>query len=228
MRLIDNFGRVLVVAPHPDDEVLGCGGTMARLTAIGNEVHVLVATTGKAPQFPAEGVEQVREEMRRAHKTLGITRTYQLDLPAAALDTVPASQVNRAIGEIIDSVRPDTLLLPFFGDIHTDHQIVFTAAMVAARPRHAHAPKQILCYETLSETNWYAPPMTPAFTPNVFVNITDSLATKIEAFRKFESQMRDFPEERSVEAIAALARMRGATVFLPAAEAFVNARQIIT
>ncbi|MFL0357234.1 PIG-L deacetylase family protein [Erythrobacter sp. GH1-10] len=227
MPLIENFGRTLVIAPHPDDEVLGCGGTIARLVAQGDEVQVLVATEGKPPQFPQDGVERVREEMRIAHATLGVTQTHQLDLPAAALDTVPASKVNAAIAERIDSIRPETLLLPFFGDIHSDHQIVFTAAMVAARPRSAQAPRQILCYETLSETNWYAPPMTPAFTPNVFVDISDTLSKKIEAFKKFESQVRPFPEERSVEAIEALARLRGSTVFLKAAEAFATVRQIV-
>ncbi len=226
MTSIENFGRVLAIAPHPDDEVLGCGGTLARLSATGNEVHVLVATEGKPPQFPKEGVERVRVEMHAAHEVLGIAGTHQLDLPAAALDTVASSQINAAIAERIEAIRPDSLLLPFVGDIHTDHQIVFMAAMVAARPRHADAPKNILCYETLSETNWYAPPTTPAFVPNVFVDISDTLQKKVEAFQKFESQVRPFPEERSVEAIEALARMRGATVFLRAAEGFVNVRQI--
>lgn len=224
--MIEQFGRVLVIAPHPDDEVLGCGGTMARLAAMGAEVHVLVTTEGKPPQYSRESVEQVRSEMRDAHEVLGVAKTHLLDLPAAALDTVPASRINAAVGEIVDAVMPDTLLLPFFGDIHTDHQAIFTAAMVAARPRRAKVPRNILCYETLSETNWYAPPMTPAFMPNVFVGIGDTLSKKIEAFQKYQSQVKAFPDERSIEAIEALARVRGATVFLSAAEAFVNVRQI--
>lgn len=227
MRSVEDFGRVLVIAPHPDDEVLGCGGTMARLSAHGNEVHVLVATEGKPPQFSEQAVERVRTEMRAAHEVLGIFKTHQVDLPAAALGNVPSAQINAKIGEVIESIRPDTLLLPFVGDIHADHQIVFMAAMVAARPRHQNAPSQILCYETLSETNWYAPPTTPAFVPNVYVDIAETLSKKAEAFQKFESQVRPFPEERSVEAIEALAKMRGATVFLHAAEAFMNIRQIL-
>lgn len=186
------------------------------------------ATEGKPPRFPREGVEQVRAEMVRAHQMLGVTKTHQLDLPAAALDTVAASAINAAIGAIVDAIRPETLMLPFFGDIHTDHQRVFTAAMVAARPRHAHAPRQILCYETLSETNWYAPPITPAFNPNIYVDIDVTLSRKIEAFQAFQSQVKPFPDERSVEAIEALARLRGATAFLKAAEAFVIVRQVIT
>ena len=221
------FGRVLVVAPHPDDEILGCGGTMARLVKEGHEVDVLVATRGKPPAFSADSVAQVRSEMAKAHALLGITRTHELDLPAAALDTVPAAEVNAAIGSVIDAVAPDTLLLPFLGDIHGDHAIVFQAAMVAARPRHDAAPSRVLCYETLSETNWYAPPVTPGFQPNVFVDVSTTLDRKLDAFRCFASQIRAFPEERSIEALEALARMRGATVHLRAAEAFVNIRQII-
>ena len=224
---VERFGKTLIVAPHPDDEVLGCGGTIARLSAAGCEVHVLVATQGRPPLFSEEGVRQVGQEMREAHRALGVTQTHQLDLPAAQLSTVEPARINGAIGEVIDSVRPDTLFLPFIGDIHVDHQIVFTAAMVAARPRHSAAPKTVLCYETLSETNWYAPPSTPAFVPNVFVDISEFLPRKIEAFQKFASQVRPFPEERSVEAIEALARMRGATNHLNAAEAFMNIRQIV-
>ena len=227
MNDINRLGRVLVVAPHPDDEVLGCGGTMARLAAEGHAVHVLVATRGQPPAFPEEAVNRVRAEMRKAHALLDIAETHELDLPAAALDTVPAAQVNAEIGNIVQAVSPDTLFLPFYGDIHCDHSIIFQAAMVAARPRHDRAPARILCYETLSETNWYAPPITPGFTPNVFIDISGTLQKKLAAFKCFESQVRPFPEERSVEALEALARARGATVHLQAAEAFMNIRQVV-
>lgn len=227
MTSIASLGRVLVIAPHPDDEILGCGGTIARLVADGHEVHVLVATTGKPPAFSAEGVAQVRSEMAAAHAFLGITETHTLDLPAAALDTVPAATINAEIGKVVNDLTPDTLFVPFYGDVHGDHQLVFTAAMVAARPRHDRAPATILAYETLSETNWYAPPVTPAFIPNVYIDISQTLDAKLDAFRKFESQVRPFPEERSVEAIEALARFRGSTVYCKAAEAFVNVRQIV-
>ncbi|MBY6128409.1 PIG-L family deacetylase [Qipengyuania aquimaris] len=227
MNDLASLGRVLVVAPHPDDEVLGCGGTMARLAAEGISVHVLVATQGKPPAFDPEGVAQVRAEMLEAHKLLEVVETHEVDLPAAALDTVPAAQVNAEIGRIIEDISPDTLFLPHIGDIHGDHAIVFQASMVAARPRHNRAPARILCYETLSETNWYAPPMTPAFMPNVFIDVSETLDRKLDAFRCFQSQVRPFPEERSIEALEALARSRGATVHVKAAEAFMNVRQII-
>ncbi|MCJ1960693.1 PIG-L deacetylase family protein [Novosphingobium mangrovi (ex Hu et al. 2023)] len=221
-----HFGKVLVVAPHPDDEILGCGGTMARLVQEGHEVEVCLVTRGRPPAFDEEGVARVMAEMEQAHAHLGVSRVHRLDFPAARLDTVPAWQINRAIGEVVEEVAPDTLFLPFVGDIHLDHQIAFLGAMVAARPRNAGVPKRILCYETLSETNWLAAPVTPAFVPNCYIDIGATLQRKLDAFALFESQLKPFPDERSLKTIESLAVVRGSTVFAQAAEAFVVVRQI--
>lgn len=226
MKDLSHFGRVLVIAPHPDDEILGCGGTMARLVDERAEVVVAIATTGQLPAFPPERTALVEREMRQAHEIIGIRDCRFLGLPAAALDTVPAVTLNAKFQELIADVRPDTLLLPFVGDIHADHQLSFLAGMVAARPRHAEAPSLIMCYETLSETNWYAAPTTPAFVPNAFVDVSATLDRKLKAFETIASQLRPFPEERSIEALRALATLRGATVHLKAAEAFMIVRQI--
>ncbi|MGB3797413.1 MAG: PIG-L deacetylase family protein [Alteraurantiacibacter sp.] len=227
MKLPERFGRVLAIAPHPDDEILGCGGTLARLVDEGGDVTIAVATTGKQPNFPREQVEQVQAEMRRAHAIIGVTNTRMLDLPAAELDAIPAREANAPFAKLVDEVQPDTLLLPFVGDIHLDHQVTFLAAMVAARPRHSSAPCDILCYETVSETNWYAAPTTPAFVPNVFIDIAATLERKLEAFGAFASQVRPFPEERSPETLRALAAVRGSAVHLRAAEAFMHVRSIL-
>lgn len=221
-----HYGKVLVIAPHPDDEVLGCGGTMARMADEGMDVQVAVVTSGRPPQFSEESVLQVQAEMRRAHAHLGVSQVHMLGLPAAALDTMAAADLNAAIGQVVREVRPDTLFLPFLGDIHADHQLAFLAAMVAARPRDRRVPSRILCYETLSETNWYAAPMTPAFVPNVHIDIAGTLARKLEAFGMFESQVKAFPDERSLMTIEALARLRGSCVFAEAAEAFMLVRAI--
>ena len=218
---------VAVIAPHPDDEVLGCGGTMARLAAQGSRVYVVTVTRGQPPDFAPDAVEQVQAEALDAHRLLGVAESHFLDLPAARLDTVGQAQVNAALGGLLDRLAPDTLFLPFTGDIHHDHQIVFMAAMVWARPRHARSPARILAYETLSETNWFAPPATPPFLPTVFIDIADTLQLKLDAFAAYRSQTKIFPDERSPEAIEALARMRGATVYRPAAEAFAAVRLVL-
>jgi LmbE family N-acetylglucosaminyl deacetylase len=220
------MGKTLVIAPHPDDEILGCGGTMARLVADGCLVTVAIVTKGVAPQFSDEFIKQIREEARASHLLIGVEDTRYLDLPAAALDTVAATELNATLARLVQDVEPDTVFVPFIGDIHTDHQLTFLAAMVASRPRHNKAPRRIYAYETLSETNWYAPGITPAFIPNVFIDISQTVERKLDAFRCFASQVRAFPDERSIEAIRALAVMRGASMYLQAAEAFMLVRQI--
>jgi N-acetylglucosamine malate deacetylase 1 len=222
-----DFGRVLVIAPHPDDEVLGAGGTIARLSDAGAEVVVGIVTKGAPPLFDQAVVEKVRCEAQAAHAHLGVARTAFLSQPAARLDEIPHHRLNQAFGELLREVCPDTLLLPFVGDIHLDHQLSFLSGMVAARPHRASFPNRILCYETLSETNWNAPLVSPTFAPNVFVDISAQLELKLEAMSLYGSQQRDFPHERSLATIRALAMLRGSTVHRAAAEAFMLVRQVI-
>jgi len=222
-----NAGRILIIAPHPDDEVLGCGGTIARLADSGSTVEVAIVTTGKEPRYDRAGVERLRAEAAAAHALLGVGATHYLDLPAAELDGVPHADLNAAIGSLIDAVLPDTIFVPFIGDIHLDHQLVFRSTMVAARPRRAIYPHTILAYETLSETNWSAPYVEPMFAPTVYVDIEATLDRKLAAFAAYRSQCCAFPNERSPEAIRALAMVRGATVHRRAAEAFLLVREVI-
>ncbi len=221
------WNRVAVLAPHADDEVLGCGGTLARLADQGADTAVIIVTSGTEPRFSRDYVAGVKAETAAAHAFLQVGRTIHLDLPAAALETVPQGRLNEAVGAALTDFAPDTLLVPFVGDIHVDHQLVFNAALVWARPRSHAAPTKILAYETLSETNWWAPGITPAFAPNCYVDIADQLERKLQAFGMFRSQVKSFPDERSLETIRALARVRGSTVYRDAAEAFAVVRLIL-
>ena len=134
--------------------------------------------------------------------------------------------MNAAIGELVQKIAPQTLFLPFLGDIHRDHQLIFTAGLVAARPRGPDVPRRIYAYETLSETNWAAPGVTETFAPNVFFDVSQTIERKLRAFSRFESQVKPFPNERSLKTIEALATVRGSTAYLPAAEAFMLLREI--
>lgn len=225
--IAERFARTLVVAPHPDDEVLGAGGTMARLSDAGASVFVAVVTKGRPPLFSAESVSETRAEAKAAHAVLGVEETFWLDQPAAELSEVPQSELNASLGKLVDEVAPDTLLLPFVGDIHIDHSLVFLSSLVAARPRTATYPRCILAYETLSETNWNAPYVTPGFIPNVFVDISETLERKLTAMQQFRSQLCNAPNERSTETLRALAVLRGSTVHRNAAEGFVQVRHVI-
>jgi LmbE family N-acetylglucosaminyl deacetylase len=218
---------IAVLAPHPDDEVLGAGGTITRMASQGHRVHVVVATRGRPPMFQEDAEAALRQEALDAHRRLGVHATHWLDMPAAELDTLAHRDLNHSVGAALHDIAPDEVYVPFLGDIHRDHQLLFEAALVAVRPHHRRSPCAVYAYETLSETNWNAPFLTPGFHPTHFVEISDHLEAKLDALRCFRSQLRASPHERSIEAVRALALLRGATVAVPAAEAFVTIRSVV-
>ena len=219
--------HVLVIAPHPDDEVLGVGGTIARLAHHGHDVFVAIVTHGDPSMFDPAFIEQGRQEALDAHRLLGIRDTIFMEgFPAALLDTVPHSRLNEALGKVMHEIEPELLFIPFNGDIHLDHRLVFESALVAARPNNTLQVQAIYAYETLSETNWNAAPLTPGFWPNTYFDISAFLEVKLQAMNVYQTQLKLFPHERSLEAIQALARFRGATVGFEAAEAFVLIRSV--
>lgn len=223
---LSGTGPALVIAPHPDDEVLGAGGTIARMADAGREVHVCIVTRGRPPHFSEDQVATIRREAAAAHAGLGVTQTHWLDFGAAELAETPHRDLNMALGALVRDLAPEVLFIPHLGDIHLDHQLVFTSALVASRPHQAAFPTTILAYETVSETNWNAPYLTPPFTPNVFVDIAATLDRKLAAFAAFKSQVRPAPHERSVESLKALATLRGAAMHRTACEAFVLIRHL--
>lgn len=220
--------RVFVLAPHHDDEVLGVGGTIAWHVARGDEVHVGILTKGNPAFYSAESMVQDRSEAHEAHRLLGVAKTYFCDdLVAPGLDTVPHYVVTDVIRSWLNDVEPDTLYVPHRGDIHLDHRQAYQAALVAARPGHSSV-QRILGYETLTETEWSGPSHEDAFLPNIFVNISAYLEIKQTAMRAYRAQIKDFPNPRSVEGIEVLARLRGMTIQVPAAEAFTLVREILS
>ena len=219
---------VLVIAAHPDDEVLGCGGVMARHADRSDDVHTLVVTRGTPEIFPPAEVEKVRQELHMAHQTLGASSAHFLDYPAPKLDVVPGHELADAIGNVIQSLQPRVIYLPYCGDIHADHRAVYHAALVATRPIGDCPVRQILCYETLSETEWGSPLGGGTFVPTVFVDIADYLEHKLQAMACYRSQLREPPHPRSLQSIEALAHLRGSTVGLAAAEAFMLVREVVS
>ena len=225
--MVFGSGPALVIAPHPDDEVLGVGGTIARLASEGRDVFVVITTKGGPPLFDEAFIERGRREALEAHEALGVRKTIFLEgFPAALLDTVPLSTLNAALLEVVDEISPEVLFIPFPGDLHVDHRKVAEAAMVVARPNRDHGIRSVLAYEVLSETNWNAG-ASPPFQPNTYVDISSHIATKLAAMERFRSQLKAFPHERSLGAIESLGRTRGAAAGCRSAEAFVLLRQIL-
>lgn len=219
--------NVLIIAPHPDDEVLGCGGTIAKEVASGNDVYVAIVTKGCEPVFPASQVEQVRTECRTADGLLGVKETIFMDFPAAMLETVPRYEFNGAFIKLIQKIKPDVVYIPHRGDMQLDHKMTVDAAMVALRPKYNHIVKKILAYETLSETGWDVPNTTNEFIPNVYNDIEGFIDKKIEALKIFKSQVAEFPNARSIDAAKAIAVYRGTMMNMRAAEAFILLREIV-
>ena len=218
--------NILVIAPHPDDEVLGVGGTIAKRTAMGDQVDVCIVTKGRPQLFNPSVVKQGREEAKWAANVLGVRSIIFLDFPAAELDTVSHNELVSALAEVIQTEKPDEVFIPHQGDLHIDHKLVAEAAMVAVRPKYRHKVKRVYAYECPSETEWDIPSAQNAFMPNVYEDITDTISIKIKALSNYQSQIDEFPATRSLEAVNALATYRGATVYTRAAEAFSLIREI--
>lgn len=220
--------RLLVIAPHPDDEVLGIGATIHRMVKEGHDVTVAIVTKGWAPLFSDEQVEQVRAEAFAANEILGVQSLRFLDLPVTKLHAMPEHELNAVFQDLITETRPDWVFVPFPGDRHEDHRQVFDASQVSLRPMAGGAGvKRVLCYETVSETHWSVPTAEPTFQPQLFIDVTDHLAAKLSAMREYRSQVRPSPDARSIEAVEALANWRGSVAGMGAAEAFVVVRDCL-
>ncbi|AZJ35044.1 PIG-L family deacetylase [Tenacibaculum singaporense] len=218
--------NVLVIAPHADDEILGCGATIAKHISEGDTVKVVVVTRGIKELYSDDVIEGIRKEAKEAHKYLKIEETIFYDFPAPMLDQTPSYLISNEISKIIKSYEPEIVYLPHRGDLHKDHRMVFESSLVAIKPVNGCSVKEIYSYETLSETEWAAPFGDDAFIPNVFVDVSEFMEQKVEAMKKFESQLKEFPHSRSIEAINALAKFRGSTVGANAAESFMLIRNI--
>lgn len=201
--------KILVVAPHPDDETLGMGGTIAKMTQKGHDVSVLTVSAHMPPLYPEEAHQTTIRESRAAHKRLGVHESKYLGHAAVSLKGLDDSVLNGELLDEVKSLKPTQVYIPFF-DRHSDHRAVFEAAMVATRPVGAGTGIRLFAaYETLSSTHWNAPHIEPAFNPNLFVDITDEIDAKLEAMAEYQSQLQQFPAPRSLEALRALALFRG-------------------
>jgi LmbE family N-acetylglucosaminyl deacetylase len=216
--------KIMVIAPHNDDEILGVAGTMAKYAKQGHDVVVCEVTAGDL-QDPL--VQQQKREAIKSHDLLGVKETVFMDLPVVGLKEMPTAELNSAFLKTITEIDPEIVFIPHKGDMHIDHRMVIEAAMVALRPVSCPGLKAIYAYETLSETEWNIPSVDNAFIPNAYSDISDYMDLKLESMKCHESQLCDYPHPRSLEAIEALARHRGSTVCCRYAEAFMTIREMI-
>ena len=224
---------IAVIAAHPDDEVLGCGATMARHAAAGDQVHVLIVAEGATSRGAKRNREEAATELselalnaRKAHAILGSASLELLEFPDNRLDSVDLLDVVKVVETFLGKVRPDTVYTHFPNDLNVDHRVVSEAVQVACRPEPAATVRNLLMFEIASSTEWRIA-SSVSFTPDYFVDVSATLGKKMEALAAYASEMRPWPHARSLQAIEALARWRGASVGVQASEAFVLGRALV-
>lgn len=218
--------RTLVIAPHPDDEMLGCGGTLLRRKAEGEILGWLIVT-GMSEKFgwPAERIAQRDEEIKNVAAQVGFDEVFNLRLPPARLDEIPMGDVVSAFSAVFSSFLPEEVLMPHRGDVHSDHRVTFDAVCACTKWFRYPSVRRVLAYETVSETE-FGLFREMAFNPNVFVDISDYLERKLQIMELYQSELGEFPFPRSIPTLRALAEWRGAHAGCVAAEAFELLREI--
>jgi|TARA_B110000037_G_scaffold217279_1_gene278005 LmbE family N-acetylglucosaminyl deacetylase len=214
--------KILILSPHADDEILGCGGFISKYSKQNYYINVLILTNANkgAPEiYSHEEIKQIRNEAKIANNFIGTKKLSFEDLPALNLNNYPIYKISNIISKYISDINPEIVLIPSANDINDDHKIIFKAAKVSMRVNKKSNLKKILSYEVLSETEWNEDEK--SFNPNYFVRLDKSdINNKVKAFLKYRSQVKKFPHPRSKEAIVNLSKVRGSQVFMKYAEAF--------
>ncbi|MGA7752702.1 MAG: PIG-L deacetylase family protein [Candidatus Sulfotelmatobacter sp.] len=223
---------ILVIAAHPDDEVLGCGGTAARLAKEGHDVFFAImgeGITSRHKERDAAGGQQLGQLRQHAHAaaaTVGVKDVFLHQLPDNRLDTVPLLEVVKLIEDLVDRIKPQVIYTHHPGDLNVDHGVIHRAVLTATRPMAGQPVREIYAFEVPSSTEWAFQRLEPSFRPNVFVDIANTIDAKVAAMECYESEARKFPHPRSPEALRALATRWGSVVGCAAAEAFELVRSI--
>ena len=210
--------KILVIVAHPDDEVLGCGATIAKYTNDGNIAQVVFLADGHGSR---DAVTEDREfSAIEASNILGCNAPIFLKFPDNKLDSIPLLEIVKQIEVVVNNFQPDIIFSHYFGDLNIDHRITHRAVMTACRPQPGFCVREIYSFEVLSATHWQSISMGNAFNPNYFVDISNFLDRKARALQSYKKEIRGFPHSRSYETINYLEKLRGSLVGISSAEAF--------
>jgi LmbE family N-acetylglucosaminyl deacetylase len=219
----------LVISAHPDDETLGCGGTLLKHRDAGDEVFWIIVTKANEPQWSGEMIEKKKGEIKAVSEAYGFADYVVLGYPAAQLDSVPKQDLIQSTADAVSKIQPETVYVVHGGDVHSDHSAVFNSTMSALKPAYMSRMnvRRILCQETLSSTEAAPPNINPTFVPTVFSDITPFLDRKLEIMDLYATEAQADPMPRGPSAIRSLARYRGATIGVEYAEAFMLMRELV-
>jgi N-acetylglucosamine malate deacetylase 1 len=221
-------GRVLVVAAHPDDEVLGCGGTIAALAKLKQHIEVIFMTDGVGARVESSDIDMQRRHIASelALKILGVSRVHYLKFPDNQMDKVPLLEIIQSLEEYLDEINPSIVFTHHAGDLNIDHRRVSQAVITACRPHPNQPVKILLAYEVLSSTEWQVDNKI-AFAPNFFIELSDGcMENKIKALEAYSEEMRQWPHPRSIKGVKVQAEYRGMSIGVPMAEAYVLLRYL--
>ncbi len=219
--------KIVIFAAHPDDEVLGCGATAARLASEGHTIIPVIVCENASVRYGDGMQENLESWSRKSAKILGISEPVFLGMPDQQLDKYSALEMAQRLERVIKELKPETIFTHHGGDINKDHRVLFEATMVATRPLPSCKVREVYTYETISSTEWAATEFYSRFSPNTFYDVTATLELKIKAFGEYLSEIREYPHPRSLKAIEIRACDWGARVGVAAAEAFHLVRKVI-
>lgn len=225
-----NNRRILIIAAHPDDEVLGCGGTIAKYAKAGSKIYCLFLGKGKSSRFEIKNNKAIKKEQKfliketqKAAEIIGISKIFFADFPDQKYDTIPLVKIIKAIEKIKNKIKPEIIFTHHFGDLNLDHRITFKAVLDVCNLKKDETVNKIYSFEVPSSTEWS--PNLP-FLPNFFVDIKETIDNKIEALKSYRSELREYPHPRSLKSVEAIAQKRGAEINKEFAEAFELIREI--
>ena len=222
--------RILVVAAHPDDEVLGCGGTITKLSKI-HDIYTLILGEGITSRDHQQSkknntIQQLKKDAEKANKILGIRKVFFKNLPDNKFDTVPLLNIIKEIEYFITKIKPEIVYTHHHDDLNIDHQLTHRAVLTATRPLSECSVKRIFSFEVLSSTEWNKFNESTIFIPNMYVDISSTIENKLAAMQCYKTELRNYPHPRSLEGIKILAQRRGLEIGLEFAEAFHLIRMI--
>lgn len=224
--------KVLVIAAHPDDEVMGLGGTIAKLTAQGVECHLLIVTDGSSSQYhDSDSLQKIidakKVETKKCADLLGFKSIYYGELPDMRLDKTPHIAINQVIENVIGEIQPDTVFTHFWGDVNRDHQEVYKSTLVVVRPVMDQVVRELYCYRVPSSTEWAPNKGDTMFMPNIFVDITEFAEQKYKAFACYSTELRDYPHPRSLQYLRETDKAAGLRMGILAAEELILLRKLV-
>lgn len=222
--------KVLIIAAHPDDEILGSGGTIARLVRKGYEAYTLILGEGITSRDEKRNrakrqkdIENLKGQIQKANKVIGVEKVFTFDFPDNRFDSVPLLDIVKVIEDIKGKIKPDTVFTHYEKDLNIDHQITYRAVLTASRPLPDETIKEIYSFEVPSSTEWNYP---LSFSPDVFFDVSETIDLKLKAMAEYKSELRDYPHPRSLEGIKQNAQLWGIKSGLKYAEAFKTVRII--